>query len=333
MSVPRRPLVEILYFDGCPNHEPAQALVTKVTRELALEPELRLIRVAGKEDAERLRFLGSPTIRVDGVDVDPQTPKREQYALCCRIFTTADGAAGLPEERWVRDALLAAAASERDPVAQALRAAAIPNGRRGRERTARLGQAQRELYRWILRRFAQGAPPTSEQLDQQAGVLGLEPSDALATLAREDLVHTDGDGAVRVAYPFSARPRGHRVTIDGRVTVEAMCAIDALGIAPMLELPAEISSHDPITAAEIHVHVEPKDGAQWHPEEAVVLAGTMSCDGPSFGGCCDILNFFESAASAQRYLERHPDVGGNPISIPIALEAGRAIFAEIFSDA
>src|SRR5213078_1307406 len=100
MSEPRRPLVEILYFDGCPNHEPVRALVTKLARELSLEPELRLVEVADQEEAERLRFLGSPTIRIDDVDVDPNTPERDEYALCCRIFITADGATGQPEERW-----------------------------------------------------------------------------------------------------------------------------------------------------------------------------------------------------------------------------------------
>src|SRR6266851_7498527 len=226
MREPLRPLVEILYFDGCPNHEPAHALVTKVARELSLEPELRFVRVADQEDAERLRFLGSPTIRIDDVDVDPNTPERDEYALSCRIFTTASRTSGQPEERWVRDALLAAA-SERDPVAQALRAAAIANARRGSARTARLSAAERELYRWILDSFARAAPPTPGQLDDHARELALDPSDALATLAREDLVHMGGDGSVLVAYPFSARPRGHRVTIDERVTVEAMCAIDA----------------------------------------------------------------------------------------------------------
>lgn len=333
MSDPGRPLVELLYFDGCPNHEPAHALVTALARELSLDIELRLVRVADQQDAERLRFLGSPTIRVDGVDVDPHASNRAQYALCCRVFTTAGGVAGQPDERWVRDALLAAAASGSDPVARALQVAAIPNARRGSERTARLNQAERELYRWILDRFAQASPPTPEQLDRHALTLGLEPSVALVTLAREDLVHTDVDGAVRVAYPFSGRPRGHRVTIDDRVTVEAMCAIDALGIAPMLELHTEISSRDPISGTEIRVRVDPSRGARWQPERAVVLAGTVSRDGPSFGGCCDVLNFFESAASAERYLEQHPELGGTLIPIPLALEAGRAIFAEIFADA
>lgn len=332
MSEPRRPLVEILYFDGCPNHEPAHALATKVAAELSLEPDLRMVRVADQEEAERLHFPGSPTIRVEGVDVDPHTPNRDAYALSCRVYTTDHGPTGQPEEGWIRTALLAATAAEGDPVEQALQAAAIPNARRGRERTAGLDSAERELYRWILDRFAHASPPTPEQVGEQARALALEPSAALATLAREDLVHTDGEGAVRVAYPFSGRTRGHRVTIDDRIVVEAMCAIDALGIAPMLKLPVEISSHDPISGVEIRVHVAPNDGAQWEPAEAVVLAGTVSCEGPSFGGCCDVLNFFESAASAERYLGEHPEVGGGPIEIPIALEAGRAIFSEIFTE-
>jgi hypothetical protein len=57
-----RPLVEILYFDGCPNHHPAVALVERVCRELGIEPNLQLVNVPDQEAARRLRFLGSPTI-------------------------------------------------------------------------------------------------------------------------------------------------------------------------------------------------------------------------------------------------------------------------------
>ena len=100
------PLVEILYFDGCPNHHPAIALVERVSRELGIEPELRLVNVPDQEAARRLRFLGSPTIRVGGVDVDPRTEERDDYALSCRVFRTEAGIVGQPDERWVREALL-----------------------------------------------------------------------------------------------------------------------------------------------------------------------------------------------------------------------------------
>ena len=99
------PLVEVLYFDGCPNHEPALALVERLSRELGIEPELRLVNVRDQLAAARLRFLGSPTVRVGGIDVDPNTEERSDYALSCRVFRTEAGIAGQPDERWVREAL------------------------------------------------------------------------------------------------------------------------------------------------------------------------------------------------------------------------------------
>ncbi len=104
----RGPLVEILYFDGCPNHEPALSLVERISRELGIEPRVELVNVSDQEASRRLRFLGSPTIRVAGVDVDPETEERSDYALACRIFRTEAGIVGQPDERWVRAALIRA---------------------------------------------------------------------------------------------------------------------------------------------------------------------------------------------------------------------------------
>jgi hypothetical protein len=100
------PLVEILYFDGCPNHGPAIALVERISRRLGIEPEVRLVNVPDDEAAQRLRFLGSPTIRVAGRDIEPQSEKRTDYALSCRVFRTEAGITGQPDERWLRQALL-----------------------------------------------------------------------------------------------------------------------------------------------------------------------------------------------------------------------------------
>ena len=98
-------MVEVLYFDGCPNYVRALALIERVAGELGLEPELRLVKVADHEAAQQMRFLGSPTIRVGGRDVDPYTKERTDYGLSCRVFRTGAGIAGQPDERWVRDAL------------------------------------------------------------------------------------------------------------------------------------------------------------------------------------------------------------------------------------
>jgi hypothetical protein len=104
-----RPLVEILYFEGCPNHEGATALVERVSGELGPRPEIRLVNVPDADAAARLRFLGSPTVLVDGRDVEPGVEARTDFVLSCRIFRTEEGFAGQPDERWIREALLRSA--------------------------------------------------------------------------------------------------------------------------------------------------------------------------------------------------------------------------------
>jgi hypothetical protein len=103
------PLVEILYFNGCPYYEQTTSRLERVAAELGLRPEIRLVKVADAEAAARQRFLGSPTVRVNGKDVEPGAEKRGDYGLFCRVFTTERGLSGQPEERWIRDALLRSA--------------------------------------------------------------------------------------------------------------------------------------------------------------------------------------------------------------------------------
>ena len=105
----RQPRVEILYFDGCPNHEPARALVERLATQLRIEPEVGLIEVADPKAAVVLRFLGSPTVRVNGVDVEPGAEERRDFALSCRIYRSERGVTEQPEESWVREALTEAA--------------------------------------------------------------------------------------------------------------------------------------------------------------------------------------------------------------------------------
>jgi len=104
------PVVEILYFDGCPNYEGARELVERVAADLRIEPDVRLVDVQTLGDAQRLRFLGSPTIRVNGRDVEPGAAERNTFVYSCRVYRTDSGFAGTPDGRWVCDALTAAGA-------------------------------------------------------------------------------------------------------------------------------------------------------------------------------------------------------------------------------
>jgi len=100
--------VEILTFEGCPNARSATELVERIVGELRRDAVIERIDVPGPRDAERLRFLGSPTIRIDGRDVEPGADERTDYVLACRVYRTSDGFSGLPDERWLRDTIVRA---------------------------------------------------------------------------------------------------------------------------------------------------------------------------------------------------------------------------------
>jgi hypothetical protein len=104
----RRPQIEVLYVHGCPHHPAVLALVERVRAELGIDAELRTTLVGDHEAAERAGFPGSPTVRVDGLDVDPAAPSTRAPSLACRLYRHEHGLAGQPAERWIRDALLAA---------------------------------------------------------------------------------------------------------------------------------------------------------------------------------------------------------------------------------
>lgn len=98
-------LVEVLTFEGCPHAEPALKLVERVVAESGAGATVRRVDVADSEAAAAQRFLGSPTIRVNGRDIEPGVDERDEYALSCRVYRTESGLKGEPDERWLRDAL------------------------------------------------------------------------------------------------------------------------------------------------------------------------------------------------------------------------------------
>jgi hypothetical protein len=216
-------------------------------------------------------------------------------------------------------------------VAAALALAEIPPSKLGPARRARLQDSERELYFWILRHFRTNGRPNATELREAADRLGLDAEHALETLAREDLVHRGSDGQIAVAYPFSGRPTAHRVRFPGGQEVDSMCAIDALGIAPMFGEPIEIASRDPKSNDEIRARVAPDGAAEWWPQSAVVVAGVLDRQSNSCCGCCPVLNFFVSPVNAERWLAEHPEVRGNVISMRDAAAAGRAVFGDVLA--
>ena len=102
------PLVEVLTFEGCPHVEPALELVKRVLADSGVGATVRRVDVPDAEAAAAQRFLGSPTIRVNGRDIEPGVTERDQYVLSCRTYRTDSGLKGEPDEQWLREALSAA---------------------------------------------------------------------------------------------------------------------------------------------------------------------------------------------------------------------------------
>ena len=98
--------IEVLYFDGCPNHVPTVARVKQVMADLGLQVGIEELKVTSLEDVQRLRFLGSPTVRVNGVDIEPSAQGRTNYGFSCRVYS---GLSGLPPDALIVAALQAPA--------------------------------------------------------------------------------------------------------------------------------------------------------------------------------------------------------------------------------
>ena len=96
--------VEILYFDGCPTYEGAERAVREALAGRGMDPRVDLVAVNTDEEAERLKFPGSPTFRADGEDLFP-VPDRSAWALGCRMYLTPDGLKGHPTAEMIGEAL------------------------------------------------------------------------------------------------------------------------------------------------------------------------------------------------------------------------------------
>ncbi len=102
--------VSFLYYEECPSHDLALERLREVMAEESITAEVEVIKVESEEQARQLRFVGSPTIRVDEQDIDP--PCDSPYALTCRAYHLEDDRISpLPSKDMIRRALRSPAKS------------------------------------------------------------------------------------------------------------------------------------------------------------------------------------------------------------------------------
>lgn len=104
--------IEILYFAGCPTYKKAEANVRKALFELHRHAAITLQNIENEQQAIANKFLGSPTVRVNGTDVYPPARESTDYAIKCRIYQTSEGLTGWPDVEMIKKEIASAASSQ-----------------------------------------------------------------------------------------------------------------------------------------------------------------------------------------------------------------------------
>jgi len=97
--------IELVYFEGCPGFQPALSLLTQVLEEEGVEATVETIHVESEEMAKRYRFLGSPSIRMNGNDMELEARRATHFGMKCRIYDNNSVPGGIPAKSKIREAI------------------------------------------------------------------------------------------------------------------------------------------------------------------------------------------------------------------------------------
>lgn len=97
--------LELLYLDGCPHHSEAVDLVNSVLEAEGIPAEVQQILIRNREDADAHRFPGSPTVRVNGQDIERISTDRPGVGFACRTYVVDGKMLGVPPRSWLEEAV------------------------------------------------------------------------------------------------------------------------------------------------------------------------------------------------------------------------------------
>ena len=98
--------IELLYFEGCPNHLPAMEMVREVLDSLGRVDDIHEVEVRTQAQAETIRFVGSPSIRINGSDIEPWARTAKDFGLSCRTYLDSPQHGGVPSRELLRSAIM-----------------------------------------------------------------------------------------------------------------------------------------------------------------------------------------------------------------------------------
>lgn len=106
--------IQFLWYEDCPSHEDALARLQQVLDEEGIDADIEIIQVETEEQAQKWRFVGSPTILINGEDIDPP-PEDAYYNLTCRAYRLENGRISpLPSPEMIRRGLQRAGQTEQE---------------------------------------------------------------------------------------------------------------------------------------------------------------------------------------------------------------------------
>ena len=82
-------VIEVFYVPGCPNHQATIDTLKNVLDAASITAPIREVAITDEAMARQLKFPGSPTVRIDGRDVE-STPE-ESYGVACRLYSNGSG--------------------------------------------------------------------------------------------------------------------------------------------------------------------------------------------------------------------------------------------------
>lgn len=98
--------IQFLYFEGCPSYKQGLENLKQALRELSLPEDFEMINIDTDEKAKEYHFIGSPTIKINGEDIDPRAREAKITGYKgCRIYQTPEGIKGAPTAEMIKKAI------------------------------------------------------------------------------------------------------------------------------------------------------------------------------------------------------------------------------------
>jgi alkylmercury lyase len=197
-----------------------------------------------------------------------------------------------------------------------------------------LDESEDNVWRSLLQLFADhGRPPSVDELVRETEIPVYPLATLLRNLERRDLIGLEsGSERVLRAYPFTEASTGHRVELNGH-HLNALCAIDALGVGSMYHSDVRIESPCRFCSEAIRIATADQ-GQALHsivPADPVVWYD-FAFDGSAATSCCPVIAFFCSDGHLRRWLDgQNPKREGIRLTLEEGLEVGRAIFGPVLA--